>query len=114
MQDYGLSHLRFSFPPEPNGDHSKRAGGSKTGPCRNLLALQQLVVRSGGVMPSKLCLNLIGLHKPERDPRAHDDDRERNVDLEEVEAESSVEGEVDKYDGFVAFLHVDLRLEDKL
>ena len=63
---------------------------------------------------AKLCLDLIGLHKPERDPRAHDDDRERNVDLEEVEAEGPVEGKVDKYDGLVASLHVDWRLEDKL
>ena len=43
---------------------------------------------------AKLCLNLIGLHKPERDPRAHDDDCERNVDLEEVEAEGALEGEL--------------------
>lgn len=55
----------------------------------------------------KLSWDLIGLDEPEWDPGTHDDDGERNVDLEEVETKSAVEGKVDKYDRLVASLQVD-------
>ena len=55
-----------------------------------------------------------GVDQPEGDPGAHDDDGERDVDLEEVEAQGPVEGEVDKYDGLVASLHVDWRANEEI
>ena len=56
----------------------------------------------------------MSLDKPEWDPGAHDDDCERNVDLEEVETQRPVESEVDEYDRLVASLHVDFRRNEKL
>ena len=47
----------------------------------------------------------MGLDKPEGDPGAHDNNGEGNVDLEEVEAECSLKGELDKDDGPVAPPH---------
>ena len=51
----------------------------------------------------------LSLHQPECDPGTHDDDGERDVDLEEVETQRPVEGEVDEYDRLVASLQVDWR-----
>ena len=49
--------------------------------------------------------HLICLDKPKRDPGAHDNDCERDVDLEEVESECPLKSELDKDDGPVAPPH---------
>ena len=63
IQCSGIAHLRLGLPSEADGDDGKDRGGSQLCSGWSLLAL--------------LCLD-----QPESDPGTHDDDVQRNVDLQ--------------------------------
>ena len=63
IQSSGIAHLRFGLPSEANGNHRQDSCGSQLCSGRRLLAF--------------LCLD-----QPECDPGAHDNDVQRNVDLQ--------------------------------
>ena len=82
----GVGHLGLRLSAEADSDDGESACGPQAGP--------------GGVLLAE-----VRLDQPEGHPGAHHDDGERDVDLEDVEAQGPVELEAEVDDGVVAVLH---------